>query len=187
MPPGPIGTPTDEPSASAARSSASAPERATAAPAERRGTAAWTIYARAGAPGSPSSRIRTMQTEIARCVKKFVNLGTSMSTSGVRPTLPGRDYHAPEVFELERERIFFREWMYVARSRRGARAGRLRHRRRRRREPARRPRRRTASCAASTTSAGTAARGSATPRRTATRRARSSARTTRGATPTTAG
>ena len=57
-----------------------------------------------------------MQTEIARCVKKFVNSGTSMSTSGVLPTLPGRDYHASAVFELERERIFFREWMYVARS-----------------------------------------------------------------------
>ncbi len=39
-----------------------------------------------------------------------------------RPTLPGRDYHAPDVFELERERIFFREWMYVARGGRGARA-----------------------------------------------------------------
>ena len=57
-----------------------------------------------------------MQTEIARCVKKFVCSGTSMTTSGVRPTLPGRDYHAPAVFELERERIFFREWIYVARS-----------------------------------------------------------------------
>jgi hypothetical protein len=28
------------------------------------------------------------------------------SISRTRPTLPGRDYHAPEVFELERERIF---------------------------------------------------------------------------------
>jgi glycine betaine catabolism A len=34
----------------------------------------------------------------------------------VRTTLPGRDYHAPAVFELDRERIFFREWMYVMRA-----------------------------------------------------------------------
>jgi glycine betaine catabolism A len=33
-----------------------------------------------------------------------------------RTTLPGRDYHAAEVFDLERERIFFREWMYAARA-----------------------------------------------------------------------
>jgi glycine betaine catabolism A len=32
-----------------------------------------------------------------------------------RHTLPGRDYHASEVFELERERIFFRRWFYVGR------------------------------------------------------------------------
>jgi phenylpropionate dioxygenase-like ring-hydroxylating dioxygenase large terminal subunit len=31
-------------------------------------------------------------------------------------TLPGRDYHAPEVFELERERIFFRRWLYAGRA-----------------------------------------------------------------------
>jgi phenylpropionate dioxygenase-like ring-hydroxylating dioxygenase large terminal subunit len=36
--------------------------------------------------------------------------------STVRETLPGRDYHAPEVFELERERIFFREWIYAGRA-----------------------------------------------------------------------
>ena len=34
----------------------------------------------------------------------------------VRTTLPGRDYHAQDVFELERERIFFREWFYVGRA-----------------------------------------------------------------------
>jgi len=34
----------------------------------------------------------------------------------VRATLPGRDYHAPEVFDLDRERIFFRSWMYVMRA-----------------------------------------------------------------------
>jgi glycine betaine catabolism A len=37
-------------------------------------------------------------------------------TSAGRPTLPGRDYHATEVFELEREKVFFREWFYVGRT-----------------------------------------------------------------------
>jgi glycine betaine catabolism A len=32
-----------------------------------------------------------------------------------RHTLPGADYHAADVFELERERIFFRHWFYVGR------------------------------------------------------------------------
>ena len=36
--------------------------------------------------------------------------------SGSRSTLPGRDYHAPEIFELERERIFFRHWYYAGRA-----------------------------------------------------------------------
>ena len=34
----------------------------------------------------------------------------------MRQTLPGRDYHAPDVFELDRERIFFRSWYYVGRA-----------------------------------------------------------------------
>lgn len=38
-----------------------------------------------------------------------------MSIGGSRYTLPGRDYHAPEVFALERERIFFRHWFYAGR------------------------------------------------------------------------
>src|SRR5205823_10271801 len=38
-----------------------------------------------------------------------------MASAG-RPTLPGHDYHAPEVFELEREKIFFREWFYAGRA-----------------------------------------------------------------------
>jgi glycine betaine catabolism A len=33
----------------------------------------------------------------------------------VRTTLPGRDYHAAEVFDLERERIFARNWYYAGR------------------------------------------------------------------------
>lgn len=36
--------------------------------------------------------------------------------SGAHHTLPGRDYHDPDVFALERERIFFREWVYVGRA-----------------------------------------------------------------------
>ncbi len=31
------------------------------------------------------------------------------------PTLPGRDYHAPEVYELDRERVFAAGWMCVGR------------------------------------------------------------------------
>src|SRR5437763_1795354 len=38
-----------------------------------------------------------------------------MASAG-RPTLPGRDYHAPEIFELEREKVFFREWFYAGRA-----------------------------------------------------------------------
>jgi Rieske 2Fe-2S family protein len=31
------------------------------------------------------------------------------------PALPGRDYYAPEIFELEKERIFFRNWFCIGR------------------------------------------------------------------------
>src|SRR5712664_3802735 len=34
----------------------------------------------------------------------------------IRQTLPGRDYYAAEVFELDRERIFFRSWYYLGRA-----------------------------------------------------------------------
>jgi Rieske 2Fe-2S family protein len=44
-------------------------------------------------------------------------------TSAGRPTLSGRDYHAPEVFELEREKVFFREWFYVGRAAEAPEAG----------------------------------------------------------------
>ena len=33
----------------------------------------------------------------------------------LRTTLPARDYYAPDVFELEKERIFFRSWFCVGR------------------------------------------------------------------------
>ena len=36
-----------------------------------------------------------------------------MSMTRGMPTLPGRDYHAPEVFELEREQVFARSWVAV--------------------------------------------------------------------------
>jgi Rieske 2Fe-2S family protein len=35
---------------------------------------------------------------------------------GPWPTLPGRDHHAPEVFELDRERVFARSWYCAGRS-----------------------------------------------------------------------
>jgi len=44
-------------------------------------------------------------------------------TSAGRPTLPGRDYHASEVFELEREKVFFREWFYAGRADEAPEAG----------------------------------------------------------------
>jgi len=34
---------------------------------------------------------------------------------GNNPTLPGRDYYAPEIYELECERMFYRRWMCVGR------------------------------------------------------------------------
>ena len=38
------------------------------------------------------------------------------TASRERTTLPGRDYHAVEVFDLERERIFARNWFYAGRA-----------------------------------------------------------------------
>ena len=38
-----------------------------------------------------------------------------MAMGGPRFTLPGRDYHAAEVFAVEREQIFFRHWVYAGR------------------------------------------------------------------------
>ena len=36
--------------------------------------------------------------------------------NAVRTTLPGRDYWSEEVYELDREKVFFREWFVVARA-----------------------------------------------------------------------
>lgn len=41
--------------------------------------------------------------------------GTDRATAGMLPTLPARDYYAPEVFDLEKERIFYRNWFCVGR------------------------------------------------------------------------
>ena len=38
-----------------------------------------------------------------------------MTTREVHHTLPGSDYRSPEVFAVERERIFFRHWYYLGR------------------------------------------------------------------------
>jgi hypothetical protein len=40
---------------------------------------------------------------------------TSKIDSTVCPGLPGRDYHSPEIYQLERERIFFRSWFCIGR------------------------------------------------------------------------
>src|SRR3954471_16950320 len=39
-----------------------------------------------------------------------------MSVTRGMPTLPGRDYHAADVFELEREQVFARSWFYAGRA-----------------------------------------------------------------------
>ncbi|TML75722.1 MAG: Rieske (2Fe-2S) protein [Actinobacteria bacterium] len=64
---------------------------------------------------------RTMQTDSAPCVKVRTPMEGDCGymvtmTSAGRPTLPGRDYHARDVFELEREKVFFREWFYAGRA-----------------------------------------------------------------------
>ena len=37
------------------------------------------------------------------------------ATAAIRPTLPARDYYAADVFDLDKERIFFRNWFCVGR------------------------------------------------------------------------
>lgn len=44
-------------------------------------------------------------------------------TITLQNSLPGADYHSPEVFELERQRVFFRNWIYVGRSERWEKVG----------------------------------------------------------------
>ena len=41
--------------------------------------------------------------------------GAGREESGLRPTLPARDYYAADIFDLDRERIFFRNWFCVGR------------------------------------------------------------------------
>jgi Rieske 2Fe-2S family protein len=51
---------------------------------------------------------------------------TTAADSATRParvTLPGRDYRDPEIYALERERIFFRSWFYAGRAERIAEPG----------------------------------------------------------------
>jgi len=40
---------------------------------------------------------------------------TPKADSSAHPGLPGRDYHSPEIYELEKERVFFRNWFCVGR------------------------------------------------------------------------
>jgi Rieske 2Fe-2S family protein len=42
-------------------------------------------------------------------------IATSRADSTAYRGLPGRDYHAPEIFELEKERVFFRNWFCIGR------------------------------------------------------------------------
>jgi len=41
--------------------------------------------------------------------------GLTPNATGLRATLPAEDYYAPEVFEVDRERIFFRHWLCIGR------------------------------------------------------------------------
>ncbi|RYB95006.1 aromatic ring-hydroxylating dioxygenase subunit alpha [Nocardioides oleivorans] len=46
-----------------------------------------------------------------------------MSSAPIRTTLPGPAYHSADDYERDRERVFFRNWIYVARAERLPRAG----------------------------------------------------------------
>ena len=54
--------------------------------------------------------------------KKGFRPSTTPETQ-VHPTLPGRDYWSPEIFELERERIFHAKWLCVGREEQLSKAG----------------------------------------------------------------
>ncbi len=43
--------------------------------------------------------------------------------SSASPGLPGRDYHSPEIYELDKERVFFRNWFCIGREEQIANAG----------------------------------------------------------------
>ena len=43
--------------------------------------------------------------------------------SSASPGLPGRDYYAPEIYELDKDRIFFRNWFCIGREEQIANAG----------------------------------------------------------------
>ena len=40
---------------------------------------------------------------------------TNAHETGIHPSLPGRDYHDPAVWDVEKERIFYRHWYCVGR------------------------------------------------------------------------
>ena len=48
---------------------------------------------------------------------------SSKTGSAAHPGLPGRDYHSPEIYELEKERIFFRNWFCIGREEQLSNAG----------------------------------------------------------------
>jgi Rieske 2Fe-2S family protein len=48
---------------------------------------------------------------------------TMTTTAPIRTTLPGAAYHSDESYELDREAIFFRRWMYAGRAERLAQPG----------------------------------------------------------------
>ena len=44
-------------------------------------------------------------------------------TSTIRKTLPGAAYHSDETYALDKERVFYRNWIYVGRAERVAKPG----------------------------------------------------------------
>jgi len=50
-------------------------------------------------------------------------MSESNAKPAISPGLPGRDYYAPEIYEVEKERIFFRNWFCIGREEQLANAG----------------------------------------------------------------
>jgi len=48
---------------------------------------------------------------------------SSKTGSAAYPGLLGRDYHSPEIYELEKERVFFRNWFCIGREEQLSNAG----------------------------------------------------------------